>query len=55
MKFDWNINKYLKDINITFIHYDKFENLIIIIEKLIKHCENSSNVRDKIYKIYFNS
>ena len=40
------MNKRLKDVNVTFIHYDEFENLIIIIEKLIKHCENSSNARD---------
>ena len=55
MSFDWNINKRLKNVNVAFIHHDKFKIFIIVIEKLIKHYKNSNSVRDKVYKNYFNN
>ena len=42
----------MKDVDITITHHDKLKKLIIIIEKLINHCERTTNARDKIYKIY---
>ena len=36
-------------------HHDELEKLIMIVEKLIDHCERATNARDKIYKIYFDS
>ena len=38
--------------NITITHHDELKKLIMIIEKLIDHCERATNARDKIYKIY---
>ena len=42
----------MKDVDITITHHDEFEKLIIIVEKLIDHCEKTMNARDKIYKVY---
>ena len=36
-------------------HHDELKKLIMIVEKLIDHCERTTNARDKIYKIYFNN
>ena len=36
-------------------HHNKFERLIMIVEKLIDYCERTTNARDKIYKIYFDN
>ena len=49
------MKKYLKNAEITLTYHEKLENLIIIIEKLIKCCEISDNAYNKIYKVYFNS
>ena len=45
----------MKDVEITLTHHEKFEDLIIIVEKLIKCCETSDNACNKIYKVYFDS
>ena len=42
----------MKNVDTAITHYDKFKKLIMIIEKLINHCERTINARDKIYKIY---
>ena len=55
MSFNYNKNKRLKNTSITFTHHDKFKNLIIIVEKLINHCKKTIDLRNKIYKIYFDS
>ena len=53
MNFNYNRKKRLKNADITFTHYNKLKNLIIIIEKLINYCEKTIDARNKIYKIYF--
>ena len=55
MSFNWNKKKRLKNVDITITHHNKFEELIIIVEKLIDHCERTTNAREKIYKIYFDN
>ena len=52
INFNWNKRKRLKDVDITITHHDEFKKLIMIVEKLINHCERMTNARDKIYKIY---
>ncbi len=39
----------------TFMYYNKLEKLIRTIEKLTKHCEMFTNLREQIYKIYFDN
>ena len=55
MNFNWNTKKYLKNVEITLTHYEKLKNLIMIVEELIKRCEISDNVCNKIYKVYFDN
>ena len=55
MKFNWNKKKRLKNAGITFTHHNELKNLIMIVEKLINHCEKTINARNKIYKIYFDN
>ena len=55
MNFNWNTNKRLKNVEITLTHHEEFEDLIMIVKKLIKRCETSDNVCNKIYKVYFDS
>ena len=38
-----------------FTHHDKLKDLIIIVEKLINHCERTIDAHNKVYKFYFNS
>jgi len=38
-----------------FTHYDKLKRLIKAIEKLKKHCETFTNLREQVYKMYFNN
>ena len=52
MSFNWNKRKRLKDVDIAITHHDELKELIMIVEKLINHCERTTNARDKIYKIY---
>ena len=55
VNFNWNKKKHLKNANTTFTHHDKLKNLIMIIEKLINHCEKTIDARNKVYKVYFDS
>ena len=55
MNFNWNKKKRLKDADIAITNHDEFEKLIMIIKRLINHCERTTNARDKIYKIYFDN
>ena len=55
MSFNWNKRKRLSDVDIAITHHDEFKKLIMIVEKLIDHCERATNARDKVYKIYSNS
>ena len=55
MNFNWNKKKRLKNAGTTLTHYNKLKSLIMIVEKLISHCEKIINARNKIYKIYFNN
>ena len=55
MNFNWNKKKRLKDVDIMITHHDELEELIMIVEELINHCERTTDARDKIYKIYFDN
>ena len=55
MNFNKNKKKRLKDADTAFTHHDKLKNLIIIIEKLINHCERTIDAHNKIYKVYFDN
>ena len=55
VSFDLKTNKHLKNVNVIFTHHNEFKSFIMIVEKLIKHCKNSSNVYNKIYKVYFDN
>ena len=55
MNFNWNMKKRLKNVSITFTHHDELKNLIMIVEKLIKHYKKTTDARNKIYKIYFDN
>ena len=55
MNFNWNREKCLKGANITLAHHDKLKNLIIIVKKLVNHCEKMIDAQNKSYKIYFNN
>ena len=55
MDFNWNKKRRLKNVSTAFTHHDKLKNLIIIVEKLINHCEKTIDARNKIYKVYFDS
>jgi hypothetical protein len=37
------------------MHYNKLEKFTKIIKKLTKYCEIFTNLREQIYKIYFNT
>ena len=52
MNFNWNKRKRLKSADIAITHHNEFEELIMIVEELINHCERTTNARDKVYKIY---
>ena len=45
----------MEDADITITHYDEFEKLIMIIKELIDYYKRTTNMRNKVYKIYFNS
>ena len=49
------MKKRIKNVETALTHYEKLENLIKIIEELIKRCEIIDNIYNKIYKVYFNS
>ena len=55
MNFNWNKKKWLKSADTTFTHHDELKNLIMIVEKLINYCERTTDARNKIYKVYFDS
>ena len=55
VNFNWNKKKRLKIANIILTYYNELKNLIIIVEKLINHCEKMIDARNKIYKVYFNN
>ncbi len=39
----------------TLTHHDELEGLTRAMKKLSKHCETSTNSRERIYKMYSNS
>ena len=55
VNFNWNKKKRLKDADTAFTHYDELKNLIMIVERLINHCERAIDARNRIYKIYFDN
>ena len=55
MNFNWNKKKRLKNADTAFTHHDKLKDLIMIVEKLINHCERATDARNKIYKVYFDN
>ena len=55
MNFNWNKRKRLKDAGTTLTYHDELKNLIMIVEKLISHCERTINARNKIYKVHFDN
>ena len=55
MNFNWNKKRRLKSAGTAFTHHDELKNLIMIVEKLINHCEKTIDARNKIYKVYFDS
>ena len=38
-----------------FTHHNKLKNLIIIIKELINYYKKTINIRNKIYKVYFDN
>ena len=55
MNFNWNKKRRLKNISTALTHHDELKNLIMIVERLINHCEKTIDTRNKIYKVYFNN
>ncbi len=55
VKTNWNIEKRLKDIDVTLIYYNKLKKFIKAIKKLTKHCEIATNLKEQIYKIYLDN
>ena len=55
MNFNWNKKKCLKNADTALTHYNELKNLIMIVKKLINHCERTIDARNKIYKVYFDS
>ena len=55
INFNWNKKRHLKNASTALTHHDKLKSLIIIVKKLINHCEKAINARNKVYKVYFDS
>ena len=55
VNFNWNKKKRLKDADTALTHHDELKNLIMIVEKLINHCERTIDARNKVYKVYFDN
>ena len=55
MNFNWNKKRRLKNADTTFTHHNELKNLIIIVERLISHCEKMIDARNKVYKVYFDN
>ena len=52
MNFNWNKKRRLKNADTALTHHDELKNLIMIVEKLINHCERTTDARNKVYKVY---
>ena len=55
INFNWNKKRRLKSAGTAFTHHDELKNLIIIVERLINHCEKAIDARNKVYKVYFDN
>ena len=55
MNFNWNKKKHLKSASTALTHHDELKNLIMIVEKLVNHCEKAIDARNRVYKVYFDN